>query len=103
MARWQYEITTCTVDEVFESRDQLGLTVGDKGADKFFCDSQGHCFFDKMPNPEVVALMSIFNARGDKGWELVQFVYHKDYMVCFWKRHVVQDGSVLTPPPMTGT
>jgi len=103
MLRWQYEITTSTVDEIFESRDRLGLAVEDKGADKFFCDSKGHCFFEQMPNPEVVALTSILNARGDEGWELVQFLYHKNDMICFWKRQVQEDEATAVPPHSGGS
>jgi hypothetical protein len=88
MSRWQYEITTSTVDEIFETRDRLGLAVEDKAASRFICDATGHCFLDEMPNPEVVALISIRNPRGGEGWGLVQFVYHKGDMVCFWTRQV---------------
>jgi len=91
MTKWKYEISTSTVNEVFKYRDRLGLTARENGADVFYCDPDGQCFFDEMPNPEITALTSILDARGNEGWELIQVVYHKKEMVCFWKRQVNED------------
>ena len=103
MERWQYDISTCTVEDVFDFRERSGLSGEDTGAGKFFCDSQGQCFFDAMPNAEIVALMAFLNARGDKGWELVQFLYHKDEMICFWKRQVQEDRPTAVAPHSGGS
>lgn len=103
MARWQYDISTCSVEDVFDFRERLGLAAEGKGAGQFFCDSQGQCFFDGMPNAEVTALTAFLNARGDEGWELVQFLYHKNNMICFWKRQVQEDGPAAIPPHSGGS
>ena len=98
MTRWEYDISTCTVDDVFDFRQRLGLSVEDTGTSRLFCNSQGQCFFNGLPNAEITALMAFLNARGDKGWELVQFLYHKDEMICFWKRQVHEEKPTAVPP-----
>ena len=103
MARWQYDISTCSVEDVFDLRERLNLAAESQGASKFFCDSKGQCFFGGIPNAEVTALTAFLNARGDQGWELVQFLYHKDEMICFWKRRVQEERPTPIPPHSGGS
>jgi len=56
-----------------------------------------------MPNAEITALVALLTARGDNGWELVQFQYHKNDMICFWKREVQEDRPAAIPPHSGGS
>ena len=103
MARWQYDVSSCSVEDVFDFMERLNLAAESTCTRKFFCDSQGQCFFDTMPNAEITALIAVLNARGDNGWELVQFLYHKDEMICFWKRRVQEDAATAVQPHSGGS
>ena len=85
MIRWDYDISAHSVEEITEVRERLGLS-GEESPERIFCDSEGRCFFDDLPNPEIEAVKHVLNERGTAGWELVQVVYHKDELICFWKR-----------------
>ena len=93
MTRWEYDITTYSVSEILSIRDRLGLSGREEGARRIFCDSEGQCFFDDMPNPEMEAIKNLLDTRGSEGWELVQVVFHKEELICMWKREQ-GDGAI---------
>jgi len=86
--RWEYDITIYTVADIEAVREKLGFASADRKAlePTIFCDDQGVCFFDGLPDPNVEVLKSILDARGADGWELVQLDYRRERLICIWKR-----------------
>jgi len=87
MKKWEYDITSHTVEQVHVVRDKLGLPAEEAGP-VMFCNSDGVCFFDKMPNANTQAIVHILNSRGAQGWRLASVTFRTDEMICFWMRRV---------------
>ena len=87
MSKWEYDITSHSVEQVRATRAQLGYPAEDERA-VMFCTDEGVCFFDNIPNPNIKAIQHILNARGTEGWQLVNVQFRTDEMLCFWKREV---------------
>jgi hypothetical protein len=83
MNTYEYSVTVHGADDI------LAL-VKDSSAEEapsmVYCSDEGQCFFDAAPNPYVVAIVEILNARGAEGWALVQVVPRQQDMICFWRR-----------------
>ena len=87
MKRWEYDISSHSVEQVQAARDKLGLPA-EQVEPVMFCDSEGVCFFDKMPNANTQAIVHILNSRGAEGWRLASVAFRTDQMICFWMRKV---------------
>ena len=72
MERFEYEITR-------HESDAFTQMV-------YFCSEQGECELEEIPADEPQALEEALNARGLKGWELVQLNFGKGGVLAFWKR-----------------
>ena len=90
MKKWEYDITSYTIEQVLAMRAQLGYPA-EEASPVMFCTDQGLCFFDNIPNPNTQAIKSILNGKGAEGWELATVAFRTDEMVCFWKRKVEGD------------
>ncbi len=87
---WEHDITVHTLEEIQAARERLGY--GTQGSQKkgpaFFCDQQGVCLFDDVPEPNVEALKTILDIQGADGWELVQLDYRRELLICTWRRNI---------------
>ncbi len=75
MAGWKYQITLhkfpnsiCEEEGVIE------------------CDQIGRCFVHDACRGGIGYLEELFREKGDQGWELVQSGYHKQELLCIWKK-----------------
>jgi hypothetical protein len=87
MNRWEFDITSYSVEQVLATRAKLGYAPEAENP-VMFCTDEGLCFFDNIPNPNAKAILHIINSRGAEGWQLVTVVMRTDEMLCFWKRPV---------------
>jgi len=72
MDRFEYEITRY-------SAETFGRMI-------YFCNQQGDCGIQSVPDDEPQALVDIMNQRGLEGWELVQLLFGRDGAMACWKR-----------------
>ena len=85
MAKWEYDITSYSIEQVLALREKLGLPAdGDRPV--MFCTDKGACFFDNVPNANIQIILDMLNSKGAEGWQLVDVSFRADEMVCFWKR-----------------
>ena len=56
----------------------------------YFCNAEGECGIDQVPENQINMLTDMFNRRGAEGWEIVQTLFGRDGIVIFWKREIVQ-------------
>lgn len=87
MTKWEYDITSYSIEQVLAQRDKLGLPAEEERP-VMFCTDKGACFFDNIPNPNIQVILDILNSKGAEGWQLVDVSFREDEMVCFWKREV---------------
>ncbi len=87
MKKWEYDVTSYSTEQVQAMRNTLGLPAEEAGP-VMFCNSEGACFFDKMPNANTQAIVHILNSRGAEGWRLASVAFRTDQMICFWMRKV---------------
>jgi hypothetical protein len=87
MKRWEYDITSYSIEQVIAMREKMGYS---EGGDRpvMFCTDQGACFFDNLPNPNAKAIQHILNNRGAEGWQLAAVSFRTEEMLCFWMREV---------------
>jgi hypothetical protein len=85
ITKWEYDITSYSIEQVRAVRAELGYPPEDERA-VMFCTDEGVCFFDNIPNPNIQAILHILNGRGAEGWQLVTVTFRTDEMLCFWKR-----------------
>ncbi len=90
MKKWEYDITAYSAAQVLAERDKLGVQ-GEAPESTLFCTEKGVCFFDELPNPNTQAILSLINARGQEGWQMVSVSFRAEEMICFWMREVQQD------------
>jgi hypothetical protein len=88
MTKWEYDITSYSIEQVLAVRKELGLPADD-ARPVMFCTDEGACFFDNIPNPNIRAILQILNGRGLEGWELASVRFRAEEMICFWKREVI--------------
>ncbi|MGA1824779.1 MAG: hypothetical protein ACMUIP_08950 [bacterium] len=55
----------------------------------FFCSEKGECNLDELEVDKNYILGDLLNERGKERWELVQLVFGKDVLACFWKRIIM--------------
>jgi hypothetical protein len=89
MTKWEYDITSYSIEQVLALRRELGQAADDERP-VMFCTDEGACFFDNMPNPNIRAIQQILNGKGAEGWQLVSVSFRTEEMVCFWKREVTE-------------
>ena len=82
MDRWRHRITIYTAEDVLE---RLTEPV-DEVPRMIFCDDEGTCYFDAGPNPFTRAIERLLDQVGEEGWELVQVMFRREQMICFWKQ-----------------
>jgi len=78
MKKWEYQITRYQLKEFVREEEM------DSGA--FYCDQRGQCFLHDTSREAAGMIQEVLNQEGKKGWELVQFGYHRKEMICVWKR-----------------
>lgn len=88
MAYWQYDVTSYWLQDLLDVREAQGYDPDPAGPAMLYCDQEGRCFFDAMPNSYVQSIIMVLDGRGHEGWELVQVVFRREQMICFWKRRV---------------
>ncbi len=88
MARWEYDITTHSSEDVLRVREELGHPRDPVGPTVVYCDTDAQCFFDEAPNPYVEAIVHILNEKGGEGWELVQMAFRESDFICVWRREL---------------
>lgn len=77
MTQWQYSISTHDFDEAPIDDEKTA----------FHCDHHGQCVVhDSVAEGRKESMEKLFTAKGNEGWELVQFEYHKNQLLCVWKR-----------------
>jgi hypothetical protein len=62
---------------------QPGQEVEEKA---FYCDQKGQCFLHDTSRAAADMIRDTLNEEGKNGWELVQFGYHQNELMCGWKR-----------------
>jgi len=87
MRKWEYDITSYSIEQVLAMRDKLGLPP-EPERPVMFCTDKGACFFDNIPSANVQIIIDILNSRGLEGWQLVGVNFRADEMLCFWKREL---------------
>ena len=74
MRKFEYEITKHTKE------DFTHLV--------YFCNTEGECGIDQVPENQIRVLTAMLNKRGEEGWEIVQTLFGTDGIVIFWKREI---------------
>ena len=54
----------------------------------YFCNAEGECSIDQVPENQINMLTDMLNRRGAEGWEIVQSLFGRDGIVIFWKREI---------------
>jgi len=78
---WEYQITRYKVQDFIKEENPEA---------SFYCDQKGQCFLHDTSKATADMICESFNDEGKKGWELVQFGYHRDEVICIWKRLVTK-------------
>jgi len=91
MHKYEYDITSYSTEQVLARRSKMGYPPGAKEP-VMYCDSEGVCFFDQMPNPNTQAIIEIFNEKGAEGWRLCSVTFRGNDMLCFWVRKMGKVG-----------
>lgn len=78
MKKWEYQITRYNLKD-FGHEETKDPTA-------FYCDQRGQCFLHDTSREAADMVRDVLNEEGKKGWELVQFGYHQNEMMCLWKR-----------------
>ncbi|NWF57530.1 MAG: hypothetical protein HXY45_22350 [Syntrophaceae bacterium] len=78
MKKWEYQITRYHTEDFSRGED-----VTEKA---FYCDQKGQCFLHDTSRAAADMVRDTLNEEGKKGWELVQFGYHRNELMCIWKR-----------------
>jgi hypothetical protein len=78
MKKWEYQITRYQMEDL--SR------VKETEEKAFYCDQKGQCFLHDTSKAAADMIRDTLNEEGKKGWELVQFGYHRNELLCVWKR-----------------
>jgi hypothetical protein len=79
MKKWEYRITRYHFKDFVRDEED--------SASAFYCDQRGQCFLHDAAQAADM-IRDVLNEEGKSGWELVQFGYHQDEMMCVWKRMV---------------
>jgi hypothetical protein len=85
MKKWEYDVTSYTIEQVVAMREKLGYGTGEERP-VMFCTDEGACFFDNVPNPNTKAILQLLNSKGTEGWQLATVAFRSDEMLCFWMR-----------------
>jgi len=78
MKKWEYHITRYHVKDF--------IREGKPAQTSFYCDQRGQCFLHDLSQAAADVVRNILNEEGQNGWELVQWGYHQDELMCLWKR-----------------
>jgi hypothetical protein len=78
MGKWEYDISVYGIEGLEEASSDVTPVIA--------CDPEGVCFFKDTHRPDIGALISVLNERGENGWELVEMVSSPGGLVCIWKR-----------------
>nr|MBC7244019.1 hypothetical protein [Chloroflexota bacterium] len=85
MKKWEYDITSYSIEQVLAIREKLGYPP-EQEKPVVFCTDTGVCFFNNIPNPNINAILHILNTKGAEGWQLAAVTFRADEMLCFWMR-----------------
>lgn len=85
MKRWEYDVTSYSIEQVQALRDSLGYAA-ELQRPVMFCTDKGACVLDNVPNANTKTLLHMLNAHGAEGWQLASVTFRSDEMVCFWMR-----------------
>jgi hypothetical protein len=80
MQKWEYQITRYHFKD-FVREEEISNSA-------FYCDQRGQCFLHDTAQATADMIRDALNEEGKSGWELVQFGYHRNEMMCVWKRIV---------------
>jgi hypothetical protein len=80
MIRWEYRITRYHFKDFLREEEISNSAI--------YCDQKGQCFLHDTAEETAEMIRQALNEEGKNGWELVQFGYHQDEMMCVWKRIV---------------
>jgi len=80
MRKWEYQITRYDLKD-FVQEEEISSAA-------FYCDQKGQCFLHDTSHAAAEIVRDALNEEGKNGWELVQFGYHQNEMMCVWKRIV---------------
>jgi len=75
MIQWKYEITVHPLPPPLEKEEKIVR-----------CDQVGQCLIHDTAGEGIKWLETILIERGEAGWELVQLGYHKQELLCIWKK-----------------
>jgi hypothetical protein len=78
--KWEYQITRYHFQD-FVREEEISNSA-------FYCDQRGQCFLHDTAQATADMIRDALNEEGKSGWELVQFGYHRNEMMCVWKRIV---------------
>ena len=78
MKKWEYQITRYHLKD-FVKEEEISRTA-------FYCDQRGQCFLHDTSQATADMIRDALNEEGKSGWELVQFGYHQNELMCVWKR-----------------
>ena len=78
MKKWEYHITRYHLKDF--------IRQGEPAQTAFYCDQRGGCFLHDLSLTAGEGVRDILNEEGQKGWELIQWGYHQDELMCVWKR-----------------
>ena len=92
MKRWEYNITSYSIEQVQVLRDRLGYPI-EAERPVIFCSDKGACVLDNVPNANTKTLLHILNTQGTEGWQLASVTFRSEEMVCFWMREVVEKSQ----------
>ena len=92
MKRWEYDITSYSIEQVQVLRDRLGYPA-EAERPVMFCSDRGACVLDNVPNASTRTLLHILNTQGAQGWQLASVTFRSDEMVCFWMREVIEKAQ----------
>ena len=77
MTKWEYDITSYSIEQVLAMRDKLGLPP-EPERPVMFCTDKGACFFDNIPDANIQIIIDILNSRDLDGWQLRRLVWVAD-------------------------
>jgi hypothetical protein len=80
MKKWEHQITRYQLKEFMKGEEIAQAS--------FYCDQKGQCFLHDTSQATADMIRDALNEEGKSGWELVQFGYHQNELMCVWKRPV---------------
>jgi hypothetical protein len=76
MIQWEYQVTMHEMPERQAGKEKSTIE----------CDQDGLCFVHDVFQGGIEWVENLFREKGEEGWELVQFGYHNQELLCIWKR-----------------